>query len=168
MSPNISAPGGDIPGDFVATVGGTDHRVPPPWRATYVISLSMTGGVRLMYVIDHAAVLPRSMRVPVGMRRRRTLARLVLSTGLLASHADGRSVNVLAGQSGGWLCASVGSVQRAFSLDAVLGGAQIAEAFRAAVPASVWRRVDQHRSAFLAAHPHPSAGLLGTLGGAGR
>jgi hypothetical protein len=105
------------------------------------------------------------------MRRRRTLARLILSTGLLASRTDGGnggSVNVLAGQSGGWLCASVGSAQRALSLDAVLGGVQIAEAFRAAVPASVWGRIDQHRSAFLAAHPHRCPGLLGTLGGEGR
>jgi hypothetical protein len=157
-------PGGDVPGDFVATVGGTDGLVPPPWRASYVISLSMAGGVRLMYVIDHAAVLPCSVRVPVGMRRRRRLARLVLSSGILASGSEVGSVNALAGQTGGWLCASVGSVQRALPLDAVLGGVQIAEAFRAAVPTLVWGRVAEHRSAFLAAHPHPSAGLLGTLG----
>jgi hypothetical protein len=167
MRPDSRAPG-DVPGDFVATVGGTDHLVPLPWRATYVVSLSMVGGVRLMSVIDHAAVLPRSVRVPVGMRRRRTLARLVLSSGILASRTDTGSVNALAGQGGGWLCASVGSVQRALPLEAVLGGAQIGEAFRAAVPPSVWGRIGEHRAAFLAAHPHPSPGLLGTLGGVGR
>lgn len=167
MRPDTKTPG-DVPGDFVATVGGADGLVPPPWRATYVVSLSMAGGVRLMYVIDHAAVLPRSVRVPVGMRRRRNLARLVLSSGILASRTDTGSVNALAGQGGGWLCASVGSVQRALPLDAVLGGAQIAAAFRAAVPASVWGRVAEHRSAFLAAHSHPASGLLGRLGGAGR
>src|SRR3954470_19297439 len=109
MSPDINAPG-VVPGGFVARVGGTDHRVPPPWRASYVVSLSMTGGVRLMYVIDHAAVLPRSVRVPIGMRRRRTLARLVLSSGILASRTDAGNITALAGQTGGWLCASVGSV----------------------------------------------------------
>jgi hypothetical protein len=167
MRPDTKTPG-DVPGDFVATVGGTDGLVPPPWRATYVVSLSMAGGVRLMYVIDHAALLPRSVRVSVGMRRRRTLARLVLSSGILASRTDTASVNALAVRGGGWLCVSVGSVQRALPLDAVLGGARIAAAFRAAVPASVWGRVAEHRSAFLAAHPHPASGLLGTLGGVGR
>ena len=54
------------------------------------------------------------------------------------------------------------SVRRALPLDAVLGGAQIAEAFRAAVPASVWGRVAEHRSAFLAAHPDFSADDLGS------
>jgi hypothetical protein len=132
-----------------------------------VINLSMAGGVRLMYVIDHAAVLPRSVCVPVGMRRRRAVARLVLSSGILASRTDAGSINALAGQTCGWLCASVGSVQRALPLDAVLGGAQIAEAFRAAVPASVWGRIAEHRSAFLAAHPHRNPGLLGTLGALG-
>jgi hypothetical protein len=166
MSPDINAPG-VVPGEFVATVGGTDHRVPPPWRASYVVSLSMAGGVRLMYVIDHAAVLPRSVRVPVGMRRRRTLARLVLASGILTSRSDTGNVEALAGQADGWLCASVGPVQRALPLDAVLGGVQIAEAFRAAVPASVWGQIAEHRSAFLAAHPHSSAGLLGTLGALG-
>jgi hypothetical protein len=125
MRPDTKTPG-DVPGGFVATVGGTDGLVPPPWRATYVVSLSMAGGVRLMYVIDHAALPPRSVRVPVGMRRRRSLAQLVLSSGILISRTDGGSVNALAVRGGGWLCASVGSVQRALPLDAVLGGAAIA------------------------------------------
>lgn len=163
MRPDIHAPG-DVPGGFVATVGGTDGLVPPPWRASYVVSLSMAGGVRLMYVIDHAAVLPRSVRVPIGMGRRRALARLVLASGILTSRSDAGNVEALAGQSGGWLCASVGPVQRALPIDAVLGGAQIAEAFRAAVPTVVWGQIAEHRSAFLAAHPGPSTGLLGTLG----
>jgi hypothetical protein len=127
----------------------------------------MTGGVRLMYVIDHAAVLPCSLRSPLGMRRRRGLARLVLASGILTSSGTGSgSINALAGQTGGWLCASVGSRQRALPLEAVLGGSQIAEAFRVAVPASLWRRVSAHRSAFLAAHQRP--GLVGRLGGEGR
>jgi hypothetical protein len=168
MSPNTSAPGGEVPGDFVATVGGTDGLVPPPWRASYVISVSMTGGVRLMYAIDHAAVLPCSWRVPVGMRRRRALARLVLSCGIFGLGTDASGLGPLVGgqRSGVWLCASVGSVRRALPLNALLGGPQVEEAFRAAVSASVWRRVAERRTEFLTAHQSP--GLRGRLGGEAR
>lgn len=163
MSPVSNAPGGGVPVGFVATLGGTDGLVPPPWRASYVISVSMTGGVRLMYTIDHAAVLPWCWRVPVGLGKRRALARLVISSGILGARTP---VSGLDQRDGGWLYASVGPVRRALPLGAVLGGGEICEAFRALVPASVWGRVADRRTEFVTAHE--SSALRGTLGGEGR
>lgn len=170
MSLPTNAPAGGVPEGFVATLGAADGLIAAPWRASYVISVSMTGGVRLMYVIDHAAMLPWCWRIPTPVERRRSLARLVVSSGIL------RARTTPSGGGGnpnrGWLCASTGAVQRVLPLDAVLGGREIAEAFGSLVPASLWARVAERRGEFLARHVDrdgPARGVLrGRLGGDGR
>jgi hypothetical protein len=155
---------GSVPADFTATLGGIDGSGPLPWRASYVVSVGMSGGARLLYAIDHPAALPWVWRVPVRARRRHALARLVLASGILirneATRADDR-------RAGAWLCASTGPVRRVVPLEAIPGGNEIAEAFRELVPASVWGLVAERRAAFMAAHTasRESGSLRGTLGG---
>lgn len=163
---NSNTPRGAVPVDLTVTLGGTDGAVPAPWRATYVISVSMTGGVGLLYAVDHAGMLPWCWRIPVGVGRRHALARLVVSSGILRARTAGTGTGARARCSGAWLCASTGPVRRALPLEAVPGGEEIAVAFRAVVPVSVWRRVAARRAAFIAVHR--SRGLRGTLGGEDR
>jgi hypothetical protein len=166
-NPNTNMPA--VPVDLTATLGGTDGMVPAPWRATYVISVSMTGGLGLLYAIDHAAMLPWCWGIPVGMRRRQALAHLVVSSGILRTRTD-ETDTARARRSGAWLCASTGSVRRALPLAVVAGGEEIAEAFRAVVPASVWQHIAERRTAYLATHDatHYGRGLRGTLDGEDR
>lgn len=163
---------GAVPADFTATLGGIDGAVPPPWRASYVISVSMATDLRLLYVIDHAAALPWVWRIPLAGQRRRTLTRLVLSTGILTAHRDAADLGEQ--RTGSWLCASAGSVRRALPLEAVTGGSEITDTFRESVPASVWERVAERRAVFAATHLQTAergclrGNLRGRLGGEGR
>ncbi|WP_157995704.1 hypothetical protein [Thermomonospora amylolytica] len=139
----------EIPDDFSATLGGADGAVPAPWRASYAISLSVVDGVRLLYVIDHAALTPWVWRVPVDAERRRTVAGMALSSGVLSSQDD-RS----AGGDGGyrWLCMTAfgRSGQRVLPMDGSDDDVGLAHAFHALIPASVWQRLADRRTEFLA------------------
>ncbi|SEG93331.1 hypothetical protein SAMN04489712_13822 [Thermomonospora echinospora] len=139
----------EIPGDFSATLGGDDGAVPVPWRASYAISLSVVDGVRLMYVIDHAALTPWAWRVPVDAVRRQAVARMALSAGVL-SRGDDRPASSDGGYRWLRMTAFGRSGQRVLPVVGSDEDAALANAFHALIPASVWQLLAERRAEFLA------------------
>lgn len=172
MSLHTDIPAGGVPEGFVATLGALDGLIPAPWHASYVISVSMTGGVRFMYAIDRAATLPWCWRIPAALERRRALARMVISSGILRARTTASDTETGGHRGGAWLCASAGPLRRVVPLGSVPGGSEIAEAFGALVPSSVWAAIAERRGRFLATHTGDGGqgrGVLrGRLGGDGR